>query len=222
MIGMGDAELASVMSRILLLGFDLDHDWKQVETWCKTGAASGDQGAVLAYAKFLSLGFFGEVDKAGAISVLETYGGASYQPAAYFRACLYFGLGGLDNADKSSIQMQALAADGYPSAVNTFAFSMMDSEDEIIDAEALLNRAAELDAPDALYWKAMKPIESGTDSFVSEGISLLKRAAEKNYAAACAALSGIYRFGKYGVEVNLEAATFYEDVNHRLSFSPED
>ena len=208
----------------MLLGFDLDRDEISIREWCEAGTASRDQLAILAYAKLTSLGFIGKLDKVAAISIIENNSDPDYLPAAYFRARLYFDIdaNNLDYLDKSASEMQDLAVQNYPPAVCSLAFSLIDSKSNDVDAETLMSKAASLGAPDALYWLANKYFVNDNKEGFRKGIEFLKRAAEGNYAAACAKLSDIYAFGKYGAEIDQQKARFYENIYSRLSPSVDD
>lgn len=219
LIGVGDSELALILPQLMLLGFDLDRDEALIKSWCEAGTESGHQLAILTHAKLVYLGFLGNADRATAISIIEKHSSPDYLPAAYFRARLYFDLDAtsIDYVDRSASQMQDLVEKNYPAAICTFAFSLIDSKSNYVDSEALLNKAASLGAPDALCWLANRYLDGDDKESSHKGIEFLKRAAESNYAAACARLSDIYRYGKYGAEVNYQKANFYEETYHRLS-----
>jgi TPR repeat protein len=219
LIGIGDPELSLVFPQVMLLGLDLDRDEEIIRRWCENGAKSGDQLTILAYAKFMALGFIGAMDKTGAISVVEKYASPDYLPSAYLRACLYFDLdpSNVDTVDLSASQMQHLAEKKYPPAVCALAFSMMDSGTDLVGSRELLHEAACLGAPDAMYLLAQECLESSGIDEVSRGIDLLKRASEKNYSAACAALSIIYEYGKHGIEIDHQKASYYDEIYQRLS-----
>lgn len=218
LIGIGDPELSLVFPQLMLLGLDPDRDEEIIRRWCENGAKSGDQLTILAYAKFMALGFIGAIDKAGAISVIERYASPDYLPSAYLRACLYFDLdpNNIDTADLSANQMQYLAEKKYPPAVCALAFSMMDSGTDLVGSRELLNEAAFLGAQDAMYFLAQECLKSGGAGEISKGIDLLKRASERNYSAACAALSVLYGYGKHGVEIDHQKASYYDDIYQRF------
>lgn len=219
LIGIGDPELSLVFPQVMLLGLDLDRDEEIIRQWCENGTKSGDQLTILAYAKFMALGFIGAMDKPGAISVIERYASPDYLPSAYLRACLYFDLdpNNVDTVDLSANQMQNLAEKKYPPALCALAFSMMDSGTDLVGSRELLHEAARLGAPDAMYFLAQEHLGSKLIGEVNGGIDLLKRASEKNYSAACAALSIIYGYGKHGVEVDRQKANYYNEIYQRLS-----
>ncbi|WP_242111653.1 hypothetical protein [Luteimonas aquatica] len=219
LIGIGDPELAIVFPEIKTLGFDLDSDRESLRIWCELGIKSNNQIAILAYSKFLQLGFFGEIDMPGALEVLEKHSSPDYCPATFFRARLLFDIDStnIGNVDESASVIQELVSKEYGPAICSMAFSILDSKSEFVGASALMQKAASMGEPDALYWQAGHLLRSGDHGKYKEAISLLISAANKNHAAANGLLSSIYKFGRYGVERDAEASAFYGMNCERLN-----
>lgn len=224
LIGIGDPELSIVLPKIKVLGFDLDENEIDLKRWCLSGAESKDQIAILAYAKFLQLGFFGKIDMPEALGALERYSSDDYYPALFFRSRLLFDMDStnLDHADESASIIQMLANNGYGPAVCSLAFSIIDSGSDLVGAEAMMQEAASLGEPAALSWQAQKIFSSEKTDKYTDAIEMLKCAAKSNFAAANGILSSIYKFGKYGVSENVNMSTFYQINFDRLnpSFEP--
>jgi TPR repeat protein len=219
LIGIGDPELTIILPSIKTLGFNLDNDEESIRIWCASGTASNDQLAILAYSKFLQLGFFGKIDMPEALRVLEKYSSPSYYPAMFYRARLLFDIDStnIENVDESASIIQMLAEDGYGPAICSLAFSVMESKSELVGANTLMRKAVSLEEPAALYWQAKNILDNEDFDQYKNAIQLLTISAKKNYAAASGLLSAIYKIGRYGIEKNVDASIFYEIIFKQLT-----
>jgi hypothetical protein len=206
LVGVGDPELIFLAPLLPKESVGIE-DVDALRRWCLIGLVDRPVSA-LATAKMVSLGLLDASDVGDPIEILSSADVEKFPPVSFLRWKM------LENNVKAGTiadpgRLLDLAInERYPPALTTLAFEKMASgmHDEYM---RLIEEAAVLGDPVAMNIVGDRLLSSDEPSACVRGIELIRAAADGGYFWACDKMEMIYRFGRYGVPIDLNKADHY-------------
>lgn len=183
-------------------GFDLVRQSKEARRWCIEQALSGRTECQYAAAVLMSCGIFGPMDKSEAFAQCVKAAAQEFAPAMLFLAGFYeSGWAGVEVRQDEAVRLMKRAAElRHAPAMTAIALYWLaegDTVDRRKEALNYLRQASDLDYPHAQVHLADELLK-GDPADVSEGIALMKRAAQQDFPHAHQMLGYFHENGKHG------------------------